>query len=126
MKKENIGIALLVLIIAIIMSGCSTFIPTIKHDPAQVELYIKFKDEYEDLACNSKDENWKTWEEAMKKAHRLYLYTEYRQDPQTENVKQMETSLFSAYKGRETFCEAKIKLIGIQMDILEKAWRGRE
>jgi len=116
----------LILVVTIFLASCSTFIPTIKHDPAQVELYIKFKDYYEDLACNSKDENWKTWEKAMKNAHRLYLYTEYRQDPQTENVKQMETSLFSAYKGRETFCEAKIKLIGIQMDILEKAWRGRE
>lgn len=126
MKKENIGIALLVIIIAIIMSGCSTFIVPIKHDPAQTELYIKFKDEYEDLACNSKDENWKTWEGAMKKAHRLYLYTEYRKDPQTENIKNIESSLFNAHKGSEKFCEAKLKLIGISMDIVEKAWRDRE
>ena len=116
----------LILVTTIFLASCTTFIAPIKHDPAQTELYIKFKDEYEDLACNSKDENWKTWETAMKRAHRLYLYTEYRQDPQTENTKEIDTSLFKAYKGRDAFCEAKLKMIGIQMDILEKAWRGRE
>lgn len=114
------------IILFVFLTGCTSFIAPIKHDPAQTELYIKFKDEYEDLACNSKDENWKTWETAMKRAHRLYLYTEYRQDPQTENTKEIDTSLFKAYKGRDAFCEAKLKMIGIQMDILEKAWRGRE
>jgi len=114
------------IILFVFLTGCSTFIPPIKHDPAQVEQYIAFKDYYEDLACNSREENWKTWEKAMKKAHRLYLYTEYREDPQTENVKEIDTSLFKAYNGSLGFCEAKISLIGIQMDILEKAWRGRE
>lgn len=114
------------LIAMIFLTGCSTFIAPIKHDPAQVEQYITFKDYYEDLACNSREENKKDWEKAMKKAHRLYLYTEYRNDPQTNNVKEIESSLFNAHKGRESYCEAKLKLIGIQMDILEKAWRGRE
>lgn len=116
----------LILVTTIFLAGCTTFIAPIKHDPAQVEQYIAFKDYYEDLACNSREENWKTWEKAMKKAHRLYLYTEYRQDPQTENTKEIDTSLFKAYNGSVGFCEAKIGLIGIQMDILEKAWRGRE
>lgn len=116
----------LILIATILLASCSTFIPPMKHDPAQVELYIKFKDEYEDLACNSRQENKNRWDTAIQKSHRLYLYTEYRNDPQTNNVKEIESSLFNAYQGRESFCESKLKLIGIQMDILEKAWRGRE
>ena len=115
-----------ILVVTIFLASCSTFIPPMKHDPAQVELYIKFKDYYEDLACNSRQENKTLWDKAAEKSHRLYLYTEYRNDPQTNNVKEIESSLFNAYNGRESFCEAKLKLIGIQMDILEKAWRGRE
>ena len=116
----------LTLLFVFLLASCATFIPPIKHDPAQAELYIKFKDYYEDLACNSREENRAYWNKAIERAHRLYLYTEYREDPQTENTKQIESSLFNAFQGREAYCEAKLKLVGIQMDILEKAWKGRE
>ena len=116
----------LTLLLVFLLASCSTFIVPLKHDPAQVEQYIVLKDRLEELDCNARKENSKLWDKAMAKAHRLWLYSDFRQDPQTENVKEIEGSLFKAYHGSLGFCEAKLRMIDISMDIIAKAWRGRE
>ena len=110
----------LTILFVFLLASCSTFIVPIKHDPGQVEVYISLKDKLEELDCQARKEN------AMAKAHRLWLYSDFRQDPQTENVKEIEGSLFKAYHGSLGFCEAKLRMIDISMDIIAKAWRGRE
>lgn len=116
----------LTILFVFLLASCSTFIVPIKHDPGQVEVYISLKDKLEELDCQARKENAILWDKAMAKAHRLWLYSDFRQDPQTENVKEIEGSLFKAYHGSLGFCEAKLRMIDISMDIIAKAWRGRE
>ena len=115
----------LILIVTIFLASCTTFIMPIKYDPAQVNTYVQLKDQYEDLSCDTK--NIVIWDAAIRLAHQLALHSEFRDDPQTENVRKLEASLTKAYNASSVnFCEAKMSLVGVQMHILEKAWRGRD
>jgi len=112
------------LIAMIFLTGCSSFVAPIKHDPAQTEQYVVLIDYMEDLRCDQKVEE--DWKKAIDKAHRLVLYSEFRDDPQLDNTKGIEKAINNAYTGSEAFCEAQLKLTWIRMDIVKKAWKGRE
>ena len=112
------------LIAMIFLTGCSSFVVPVKHDPAQTEQYVKLIDHMEDLRCDERVV--KDWEKTLKVAHRLVLYSEFRDDPQVNNVKGVEKAINNAYTGTEAFCEAQLKLTWIRMDIVKKAWKGRE
>jgi len=113
------------LIIAIFLSGCS-FIAPVKHDPAQTEQYITLKDHLEELSCSTRKTDEKLWDTARSKAHRFTLYSQFRQDPQLENIEGIEKGLWAAWNGSSALCENKIKLINTRMEVLEKTFRGRD
>jgi len=117
-------VSMLSLILLIFLSGCSSFVVPMKYDSAQVEQYIVLKDYMEDLRCDQKVEE--DWKKAIAKAHRLVIYSDFRDDPQLDNTKGIEKAINNAYTGSEAFCEAQLKLTWIRMDIIKKAWKDRD
>jgi hypothetical protein len=111
------------LIITVFLSGCSLIMP-VAHDPAAAKALIDVKYKVETLSCENKVQQ--DWDITIKKAHYLKLYTEFREDPQAENADEIEKALDKANKGQAAFCNAKLNLTKTRIQVIEKAWKGRD
>lgn len=121
MKTLTIGILLLTLTGCSQISGLTKYIPK-KYDPAMGSLLVDVTIEVSDLDCvNTTEEKW---DSAIYDARRLAAYSEFKNDPQTENVAAVEKNLKSAKGKTRILCENYLKIAKTRLKIVDKAWRN--
>jgi hypothetical protein len=83
-------------------------------------IFIKIK--FNKLSCSDKD-----WGALLDKVHHLTVYSASREDPQAENIAQLEESLLQAYNSKnETFCSSILTINKTRIEVIEDAWKGRK
>lgn len=105
------------------LAGCSTvkkYWPR-DHDPVMFNHLVELDRILESVDCEGPD-----WEIlAMSTAH-LARYTEWRQDPQAENIKGLYAHAERMSKGgSKTFCELGKKTAAQRIQAARSAWEGR-
>jgi len=123
-----------ILVLVVLLNGCSvigavkTFWPT-PHDSALAKGYIDTKMGVTDLDCSDKtsDKSNKLWEKTQYKARWLDTYADFRQDTQKESTAAIVENLYKAHTAKsEKACEIWINLVKARMEVLDKAWKGRD
>jgi hypothetical protein len=116
----------LLIVSVLCLSGCST-IDTIKtywpkaHDPVMFNHLVTT-----DLAIKKVDCEKADWSDAQRNAEVLAQYTEWRNDPQTANVKGLLAHTERMSKGgSKTFCELGKKTAAQRIEAARSAWQGR-
>lgn len=114
-------IAIVFLIIS--LAGCSTvkkYWPR-DHDPVMFNQLVELDRILESVNCEGPD--WIVME--MSAAH-LSRYTQWRQDPQAENIKGLHAHAIRMGKGgSKTFCELGKKTAAQRIQAAKSAWEGR-
>lgn len=110
-----------VLIVALILSGCSalSLLPK-KHDPVEAMYLVETKVAVDALSCDNDD----GWDSAMTKANLLATYAAYRKEVQVENAKSIGDNLVQA-KNNPITCSAFLKVSQSRLDILYEVWGNR-
>jgi len=113
----------LLLIAVIALSGCSTikeYWPR-PHDPVMFNQLVAV-----DLSVEKQDCEKPTWSEIHPITEQLAKYTEWRQDPQSTNLRGLEKHIERMSKGgSKTFCELGKKTAKQRIDAAKSAWEGR-
>lgn len=118
------------ILIAISLSGCAT-VDTIKkywpraHDPVMFNHLVELDRILESVDCNKSDwgDDWNLMQ--MGSAH-LARYTEWRHDPQAENIKGLHAHTVRMGKGgSQKFCELGKKTAAARVQAAKSAWEGR-
>lgn len=113
MKKLLASLAIVAL------SGCS-LLPK-AHDPVMFYQLVIVDIEVSKVDCNSPN-----WKPAMLASEHLARYTEWRADPQAENLAGLEKHLERMDKGgSKTFCEFGKKTAAGRINAAKTAWEGR-
>jgi len=114
---------LLMLLAIISLTGCSTikqYWPK-KHDPVMFSQLVAV-----DLAIKHVDCNKPDWTEARRIAEQLSQYTEWRNDPQTVNIKGLFVFTERAGKSNsKAFCELGKQTASQRIQAAKLAWEGR-
>jgi len=102
-----------------VLVGCS-LLPR-DHDPVMVDRLVVLSVQVEDVNCNQPD-----WKPALQQARVLSRYTEWRGDPQSENI----TGLYKHVErmsqgGSETFCTIGKRTAAARISAAKTAWEGR-
>lgn len=113
-------------VIAFSLSGCAA-VDTVKkywpkdHDPVMFNQLVELSVKIEKINCDQPD-----WSHAMQAAENLDRYTEWRNDPQKDNIKGLykHTQKMSA-GGSKTFCELGKKTADQRIQAAKRAWEGR-
>jgi len=120
MKKLLIALGIVAL------TGCST-IETVKkywprdHDPVMFNQLV-----VTDIAIGYVDCEKPDWSAAHNAAEQLAKYSEWRKDPQTENLKGLNAHVERMSKGgSKVFCELGKKTAGQRIQAARSAWEGR-
>jgi len=120
-KKLMISASLILL-----LSGCST-LDTVKkywprdHDPIMFDKLVQIDIGIKNVNCENQN-----WSEPLKKSEELSVYTEWRNDPQKDNMKGLHSHLERMNKaGSKTFCELGKKTAHTRIEAAKQAWRGR-
>jgi hypothetical protein len=120
MKKIALALSILLL------SGCST-IDTVKkywprpHDPVMFNQLIATGIAIEKVDCEKAD-----WAHSNNLAEQLARYTEWRKDPQSENMRGLQKHTERMSKGgSKTFCEIGKKTAHQRIEAAKSAWEGR-
>lgn len=111
------------LVAVLALSGCSTikeYWPR-PHDPVMFNQLVVI-----DLAIEKQDCEKPTWSEIHPITEQLAKYTEWRQDPQSTNLRGLEKHIERMSKGgSKTFCELGKKTAKQRIDAAKSAWEGR-
>ena len=107
----------------VVLSGCSTikeYWPR-AHDPVMFDSLVRVDIAIEQIDCAKPD-----WAAAQAEAHKLARYTEWRGDPQRENVRGLaaHTDRMSKSTSR-AFCELGKKTAVQRIEAAKSAWEGR-
>ena len=109
-----------------VLSGCST-IDTVKkywprpHDPSMFNQLVIIDTTVEQIDCEKAD-----WSHANIVSEQLAKYTEWRKDPQAENLKGLHAHVERMSKGgSKTFCELGKKTAHQRIEAAKSAWEGR-
>jgi hypothetical protein len=120
MKKLLIALGIVAL------SGCST-VETIKkywprdHDPVMFNQLVAA-----DIAIEHQDCGQPSWNTVSPITEQLAKYTEWRKDPQAENLKGLHEHVLRMSKGgSKVFCEIGKKTARQRIEAAESAWKGR-
>lgn len=112
-----------IVFLALSLIGCSTvkkYWPR-DHDPVMFNHLVELDRILEAVDCTGPD--WGVME--MSSAH-LAKYTEWRQDPQAENIKGLHAHVMRMGKGgSKTFCELGKKTAAQRIQAARSAWEGR-
>jgi hypothetical protein len=112
-----------IVFLALSLIGCSTvkkYWPR-DHDPVMFNHLVELDRILEAVDCTGPD--WGVME--MSSAH-LAKYTEWRQDPQAENIKGLHAHVVRMGKGgSKTFCELGKKTAAQRIQAARSAWEGR-
>jgi hypothetical protein len=110
----------------VLLTGCST-IQDIKqywprdHDPVMFNHLVTTNIAIGHVDCEKAD-----WSEAHRNAEILAQYTEWRNDPQTANMKGLVAHTERmARGGSKTFCELGKKTAQQRIEAAKTAWQGR-
>ena len=113
-------------ILIVLLSGCST-IQDLKqywpknHDPVMFNHLVTTNLAIQHVDCDRPD-----WIDAHKNAEILAQYTEWRNDPQTANMKGLLAHTERMAKGgSKTFCELGKKTAQQRIEAARSAWQGR-
>ena len=118
-------IAIVFLILS--LTGCSTvkkYWPR-AHDPVMFNHLVELDRILESVDCNNPDwgDDWNVMQ--LSSAH-LARYTEWRQDPQAENIKGLYAHTVRMEKGgSKTFCDLGKKTAAQRIQAARSAWEGR-
>lgn len=114
---------LAILFLTISLLGCTTikkYWPR-DHDPVMFNHLVELDRMLESVDCAGPD--WGVME--ISSAH-LARYTEWRQDPQAENIKGLHAHVLRMGKGgSKTFCELGKKTAAQRIQAARLAWEGR-
>jgi hypothetical protein len=114
---------LVILLLTLSLLGCTTikkYWPR-DHDPVMFNQLVELDRILESVDCTGPD--WGVME--MSSAH-LARYTEWRQDPQAENIKGLHAHVTRMSKGgSKTFCELGKKTAAQRIQAARSAWEGR-
>lgn len=120
MKKLLIAFALVGL------TGCST-IQTVKeywpraHDPVMFNYLVALDTGVNSIKCDKPE-----WDGLLATAEQLAKYTEWRMDPQRENIKGLQKHFEKMNQGgSKVFCEIGKKTAGQRIQAARSAWEGR-
>lgn len=107
----------------LLLTGCSTikeYWPR-AHDPAMFDSLVRIDVAIEQIDCAKPD-----WSTAQAEATRLARYTDWRGDPQRENIKGLAAHTERMSKGgSKMFCELGKKTAGQRIQAAKSAWEGR-
>ena len=121
MKKLLLAITLMSLV-----SGCSVVAIAKKywprdHDPVMFSKLVTVHVDISSVDCEKPD-----WSRSMATSNELFLYSEWRSDPQKENLKGLHDHVIRMNKGgSKTFCELGKKTALQRIDAAKTAWEGR-
>jgi len=107
----------------VLLSGCSTikeYWPR-PHDPVMFDNLVRVDIAIEKVNCEKPD-----WTAAVAESQQLARYTEWRQDPQRENMKGLAAHTERMSKGgSKVFCELGKKTAAQRIQAARSAWEGR-
>ena len=116
----------LTMICFLALSGCTT-VETVKkywprdHDPVMFGTLVDVELAITDIDCNNAD-----WSKSESIARKLALYTEWRRDPQAENLRGLHKHTERMSKGgSKTFCELGKKTAAQRIMAARSAWETR-
>lgn len=108
------------------LSGCST-IDTVKkywpkaHDPVMFNQLVAINIAIEKQNCETPN-----WSSVIPLTEQLTKYTEWRKDPQAENIQGLHNHIERMSKGgSKTFCEIGKKTARQRIDAAKSAWEKR-
>jgi hypothetical protein len=114
------------LIAVVLLTGCSTlkdlstYWPR-DHDPVMFNHLVTTDIAVKHIDCERPD-----WTEAHRNAEVLAQYAEWRNDPQTANIKGLLAHTERmARSGSKTFCELGKKTAQQRIEAAQSAWKGR-
>lgn len=114
---------LTIVVLTISLLGCSTikkYWPK-DHDPVMFNQLVDLDRILESVDCEGPD--WRIMEIS---SAQLARYTEWRQDPQAENIKGLHAhTLRMSRGGSKTFCELGKKAAAQRIQAARSAWEGR-
>jgi hypothetical protein len=114
---------LMIALLSISLMGCSTikkYWPR-DHDPVMFNQLVEIDRSIEVIDCENP--NWNNVEQL---SAQLSRYTEWRQDPQSENIKGLHSHTVRMNKGgSKTFCELGKKTAAQRIQAAKSAWEGR-
>ena len=109
-----------------VLSGCST-IDTVKkywprpHDPSMFNQLVIIDTTVEQIDCEKAD-----WSHANIVSEQLAKYTEWRNDPQQDNIKGLHSHAIKMNSGAsKTFCELGKKTASQRVNATKTAWENR-
>lgn len=115
----------LVLVISL-LSGCAA-VDTVKkywpraHDPVMFDQLVQIDVALEKVNCDSPN-----WDRVSAVSENLVRYTEWRKDPQHENIKGLHAHVQRMSRGgSKSFCELGKKTASQRVNAAKSAWEGR-
>jgi hypothetical protein len=115
-----------VTLLAIALSGCAT-VDTVKkywpraHDPVMFDHLVTASIAIEMIDCGQPD-----WSPVVEVSNHLSRYSEWRGDPQADNLKGLlNHAERMSHGGSKTFCELGKKTAAQRIEAAKSAWKGR-
>lgn len=108
--------------LVVVLTGCAQIkMMLVKHDPALANLYVETSIQLQYAKCDNKP----SLRGAFNASERMARYAEFREDPQAESAKAVETNITKASTASEAACQRWLNLANQRMEVLNKAWSGR-
>ena len=117
---------LLALTLMSMLSGCAVVAVAKKywprdHDPVMFDKLITVHVDISNVDCEKQD-----WSKPLDSSNHLFLYTDWRNDPQKENIKGLHDHVVKMNKGgSKVFCELGKKTALQRINAAKTAWEGR-
>jgi 2-keto-3-deoxy-L-rhamnonate aldolase RhmA len=112
-------------LVALTITGCSTiqqYWPR-AHDPQLVRMWVDTKVSLDQVDCSAEVRGWKS---VYENADRLALYTEFRKDPQSQNMRGLAKHAEKMNQGgSKVFCELGKKTADGRLSAARTSWEGR-
>lgn len=112
-------------LLLVLLSGCGTvkkYWPR-SHDPVFVSAWVDTKMSLDRVDCKTGPGSWTATATA---AERLYRLADFREDPQTDNLKGLWAHAQKMNQGGSTaFCELGRKTAQLRLDQTRTAWESR-
>lgn len=115
-------------IMAVMLSGCAA-VDWVKtrwpraHDSQLVSSWVEVHQAVAAVRCDSDPQGWAV---AVLPADRLALYSEFRHDPQSRNLRALSDHIQKMNQGASrAFCELGKKSAAARLDVARTAWENR-